>query len=249
MLFVAQRIHRLPETLVAIGDQFAAGSEPLQWGLLPRRLGAVDQIENRRIGDEEAAIDETAIAVGLFLERANAVAVKFKGSKSTGRLDGRNRRFLAMTTMEIDQGRDVDRGYAVTVSEAEGLCRVDIVADRLQPAAGLGVRPGFHQGDPPRLAPVLVDFQRVLLEVDRDVGGVQEVIGEIFLDQITLVAKADDEIVHPVGRIDFHDVPKYRHTADLDHRLRTHRRFLAEPRPEASCQNNRLHRLRPPLLP
>ncbi len=54
-------------------------------------------------------------------------------------------------------------------------------------------------------------------EVDGYVGLVQKIIGKIFFDDIAFVAQANHKIIEPVGRINFHDVPQNRHTANLDH--------------------------------
>jgi hypothetical protein len=35
----------------------------------------------------------------------------------------------------------------------------------------------------------------------------QKIIGEIFLDDVTLVAAANDEIMNTVGGVHLHDVP------------------------------------------
>src|SRR5205823_12723609 len=56
------------------------------------------------------------------------------------------------------------------------------------------------------------------------------------------VAGADDELVDPVSRVDLQDVPEDRLPADLDHGLRAHSTFFADPRAEATRQDRRLHR-------
>jgi hypothetical protein len=35
-----------------------------------------------------------------------------------------------------------------------------------------------------------------------------EIVGKIFLDDVTLVAAADNKIIDSVSRIDLHDVPQ-----------------------------------------
>src|SRR6185369_229865 len=87
------------------------------------------------------------------------------------------------------------------------------------------------------LTPVLVNLHGVLFEINGDVRRVQEVIGEILLDQITLVSKADDEIVYPVKRIGLHDVPEYRLPADFHHWLRAYRCLFAQPCAETTGKN------------
>jgi hypothetical protein len=47
----------------------------------------------------------------------------------------------------------------------------------------------------------------------------KKIIREVLFYNVTLVTAADNEIIHSVSRINFHDVPKDRFTGDLDHRL------------------------------
>ena len=77
--------------------------------------------------------------------------------------------------------------------------------------------------------------------VDRHVGGVQEVVGEILLDHVALVAEADDEIVDAVMGVDLHDVPEDRLAADLDHRLRPQVGFLGDAGAQAAREDDRFH--------
>ena len=77
--------------------------------------------------------------------------------------------------------------------------------------------------------------------VDRHVGSVEEVVGEILLDHIALVAEADDEILDAVMGVDLHHVPENRHAADLDHRLGPEVRFLRNAGAQAARQNDRFH--------
>src|SRR5262249_31719729 len=80
---------------------------------------------------------------------------------------------------------------------------------------------------------------------ERDVRHVQRVVGEILLDEIALVAEADDEVVEAVGGVDLHDVPQDRPAADLDHRLRTEMRLFADARAHAAGEDHDLHGLAP----
>ena len=63
-----------------------------------------------------------------------------------------------------------------------------------------GVLAGVDQGDAPGVGYGVVDGHAVVGEVEGDVGGVQEVVGEELLDDVALVAEADDEVVDAVGR-------------------------------------------------
>ena len=54
-------------------------------------------------------------------------------------------------------------------------------------------------------------------EVKGDVGVVEKVVREVFLDDVAFVAAADDEVINAVRRIHFEDVPQNRATSDLNH--------------------------------
>jgi hypothetical protein len=88
-----------------------------------------------------------------------------------------------------------------------------------------------------------VDLDGVAGEVEGHVARVQVVVREELLDDVALVAQADDEVVDPVGRVDLHDVPEDRLVADLDHRLRAHAGLLAHARAEAAGEDHGLHRV------
>jgi hypothetical protein len=75
---VAQRIHRLPEALVPIRHQLAALSKLLQRLLLPNRFRPLEQIDDRRVDDKEAAGDPAAVSCRFFLEAKDAVAFEFQ---------------------------------------------------------------------------------------------------------------------------------------------------------------------------
>ena len=65
-------------------------------------------------------------------------------------------------------------------------------------------------------------------EIVCNVRGVQEVVREIFLDDVLLVARADDELVKTVVAVQLHDVPQNRHPAQLHHGLRLELAFFTD---------------------
>ena len=69
----------------------------------------------------------------------------------------------------------------------------------------------------------------------------QEIIREIFLDDVALVAEADDELRDAEGRVELHDVPEDGLRADLHHGLRARVRFLGDARALAAGENHALH--------
>ena len=144
--------------------------------------------------------------------------------------------------MEGEQSGDIDIGNAVAVSEAEGLFVLHIGQDALEAAAGHGGSAGIDQRDAPGLGDVAVHLHLVVHDVDGDIGGVEIVVGEIFLDEIALVAQAHDEVVDAVVGVDLHDVPQDGAAADLHHRLGPKGRFFTEPGAKTAGENNCLHK-------
>jgi hypothetical protein len=69
----------------------------------------------------------------------------------------------------------------------------------------------------------------------------QEVVGEILLDQIALIAATNHEVVNTMGRIQFHDVPEDRLAPDFDHWFGPEVGFLGDSGSEASGENHCFH--------
>jgi hypothetical protein len=104
------------------------------------------------------------------------------------------------------------------------LVGVEVLGDAAEAAAGAGVVAGVDEGDAPGLGDGVVDGHLVVRHVEGDVGGVQEVVGEVLLDDVALVAAADDEVVDAVLGVELEDVPEDGAAADLDHGLGCFRR-------------------------
>ena len=81
-------------------------------------------------------------------------------------------------------------------------------------------------------------LQLVVAQVDGDVRVVEEVVGEVLLDRVALVAETDHEVVDPEVRVELHDVPEDRASAELHHRLRSNDRLFAETRAESAGQDD-----------
>ena len=146
--------------------------------------------------------------------------------------------------MEGDFGADVDVRQAVAVGHAERLARVQVLAHLQQPAAGHGLLAGVHQRDLPRLAAAIVVLDPVLPHVEGHVRLVQEVVREVLLHDVTLVAEAHDEIPDAERCVGFHDVPQDGTAPDLDHGLRPDGRFFGDSGALAAREDHAFHRSR-----
>src|SRR5207302_9963213 len=79
------------------------------------------------------------------------------------------------------------------------------------------------------------------MHVEGHIGGIQEIVGEVLLDDIALVPAADDEVINAVLGIDFQDVPEDGAATNLDHRLGPDNRLFRKPRAEPACEYYRFH--------
>ncbi len=194
-----------------------------------------------RAKHEVAAVDQRAITLGLFLETDDAVLLDVERTEAPRRVSGGQRRDLAVLAVEIDRCADIDVGDTVAVGEAEGFLVANVLGHAQQAAASHRVVAGVDEGHVPWLGALVMHLHAVRAHVESHIRHVQEVVGEVLLDDVALVATADHEVVDAVVRIGLQDMPEDRLAADLDHRLRAQGGFLAEARAEAAGQYDCFH--------
>jgi len=153
--------------------------------------------------------------------------------------------------VERNRSRNVDIGDAVSVGHTEGLIAVQILRDPLQASSRAGRVAGIDQSDAPGLSDGLMHCHLVAVHVEGHIGGMQEIVGKILLDDVALVAAADDEVVDAVLGIDLQDVPKNGPPANLDHRLGPDNRLFGKARAKAAREYYGFHSKTPSanLLP
>jgi hypothetical protein len=106
-----------------------------------------------------------------------------------------------------DGSGDVDVGNAIAVGHAERFVAFDELCNFLKPSAGSGLIACVDQRDAPGFGHGVVHRHLVFGHVKGDIRGVQKVVGEVLLDDVALVAAADDEVVDPVSGVELEDVP------------------------------------------
>ena len=84
-------------------------------------------------------------------------------------------------------------------------------------------------------------LHRIGAHVEGHVAHVQEIVGAVFLDHITLIAAADHKLIDAVGTEDLEDVPEDRPAADLHHRLGLEVGFITDAGAEATRQDHGFH--------
>src|SRR5687768_4665198 len=99
-----------------------------------------------------------------------------------------------MSLMEIQNTAHWDISYSVAIRKHKCLI-VYMWLDPFYPSACHGINPCIYQRYFPRLGMRIMNFYRVVGEVDRHIGFMKEIIRKIFLDVITLVSQADHEVI------------------------------------------------------
>ncbi|MCG3771106.1 MAG: hypothetical protein JW384_02286 [Nitrosomonadaceae bacterium] len=133
-----------------------------------------------------------------------------------------------MLPVKLDQSGNIDICETVSIGTAKILA-VEVWGNALDPPSSHRVVAGIYQRYAPWFRAVLVDLHPVVRHVEGHIRHMEKVVSEIFLDYISLIAQAHDEIVDAVGRINFHDVPQDRLATYLDHWLWLNNSFFSQP--------------------
>src|ERR1035437_5147772 len=199
--------------------QLPHGCETNERRSFPAGAIAFDEIEAARRKNKKATIDHAAIAARLLDESGHLVPSTFQCSVAAGRTHRRDRGQRAVAMVKFNGRSNVQIAYSIAIGEAKRLFVLYVFCDALEAPTGLCVFSGINLRHAPWLGLSLVYDHAVVRHVEGDLGHMQEIIGEILLDDIALVAAADHEIIGAMRRIDLYDVPENGFAADLDHRL------------------------------
>ena len=145
-----------------------------------------------------------------------------------------------VTLVKLKQLAQIDVGDTVAIGQHETF-GTEPRLQALDAAAGRRVETGRYQVYLPIIERTTMVFDSAAAEVDRHSAIVQRVRREVTLDHIALVAQRHAELAKAVVGVDLHDVPEYRASADLDHRLRPSLGFLHKTRAETPCENDYFH--------
>ena len=204
--------------------------EPLKRPLLPHRRVVGDVVQRLRLQHKETAVDPCAVALRLLLERVHPRlrAAERQNAESARRLRRHQGGQRPLAAVEINEVADVDVADAVAIRHAEGAV-FHIIGDPLEPPARHRLFARLHDSNGPAFDAVLQHFQPVVLQVEAAVAVTQEIIREVFLDDVALVPAAHNKLINAVGGVNLHDVPQNRSAADFNHRLRLDDGFFAQP--------------------
>ena len=148
---------------------------------------------------------------------------------------------FAVAAVKPDRLCNVEIRHPISIGETERVFVLQIFRDTLQSATSHGAVAGIDQCHAPRFGVFAVHLHLVVGHTEGDIRHVQKVVGEIFLDDVALVAAADHEIVHAMRRIHLHDVPQNRLATHFDHRFRPQVRLLRDAGSQASRKDHGFH--------
>ena len=103
IVFITQRIHRLPEPIVKVNAELAVRSQPFHRLALPHGRVAGDVVADLGRQHEEPAVDPSAIAERLLLEPGDPIALVAQRAKAARRLCSRDGRQQAAAAVLVDR--------------------------------------------------------------------------------------------------------------------------------------------------
>src|SRR6266702_1216330 len=241
LLLVAEGVHCLPEAVVEEGLHLTPGDEGLDDLALEHPAVVLDLLDHLGRQDKEAAVDPSAFVFGLLLEGVDVVVFQSEGAEPGDGLDAGEGDELAVFLVKSDAGLDIDVGEAIAVGHAEGIFPFDIFGDTAETASGARVISGVDQGDAPGLGDGVMNGHLVAGDVEGDVGGMQKIVGEKFLDDVALVPEADDEVVDALLGVELEDVQEDGASTNFDHGLGADGGFFTETCAETAGEDDRFH--------
>ena len=121
--------------------------------------------------------------------------------------------------MECYEFCDIDIAHTVAIGHAKYFFMLNMLGHAFQASACHGFFARVYKCHAPRFRLLLVHFHFVVRHVKSHIGHMQEIVGEIFLDDVAAVTAANDKVVHAVRGIHFHDVPQNGAPTNFNHWL------------------------------
>ena len=194
-LLVLERVHALPETGALVGQQGLLLNQPLK-GLPHQFLARLQIAEDLLAHHEEATVDPNVAAT----QRANlpdhALRLDVDNVKTRSGLHQQQRSDGVALPEGLQHGREWDIAQAVAVVREKHVFALQVGLDRFEPLADVGVGSGLHEGDRPvvDIAAQQVDLLPAV-RPDKIVGDGFIVVQEVVLDDVALVAEAENEVL------------------------------------------------------
>src|SRR5208282_1094103 len=227
-----------------ISHQLPIVGKPLQRFLLEDAIVTPKIIEHTAM-EHKKACARAAADFCLFLKLGYATCrVRIDDSEAGTRRDSRDRGQLAVAFVEFKQLSDVYITHAIAIGQHEEIV-TDVLFNPLHPSAGHRGLSGIDEGDLKVLfaMDVFVLNLGVPAEAEGEIVVHRLIVQEIFLDHVAAVSEAEHKIGKTIVRIQLHNMPKDRTTADFHHGLGAILSFLAQTGTEPSAQHHYFHEI------
>jgi hypothetical protein len=245
VVLVPQCIHGLPEPRMSESSQLAVRGKLAKGRLFPSRLIPIHYIvECLGLQDEESSVYEGRLALRLFIEalnQAGGAVVDGDDAEPARRSYSCEGGESAVAPMEPDECGDVDIRDSIAIGHAEGIV-CDMVTDTSQPAACHSVEAGLDHGDLVILGGACKYLIGVVAQVEGYVAVVDEVIVKETGDDVSLVTRADNELIYPMVPVHLHNVPDDGLASYLHHGFRLQSRFLGNSGTQPTGKNHCFHK-------
>ena len=244
-LLILEGVHRLPVAEVPMRQQLALGDEPLE-RLHDEFVAGMDVVEDLAAEREVAGVEPDR-RVGERLDRgAQSVIGHARHMERLGRVDDHERADQAAGMERVQVVRQPQIGQPVGIVRQELVLAMQVGLDTHQPLADGRLRPGVGEGDVP-----VVDVRAQQPDVTAAaaqhevVRGPLLVVEEVLLDDLALVAQAEDELLVAEIGVVLHEMPQDRSVADLHHRLGHRIAVLANAHALSAAEEDDLHSAQP----
>src|SRR5688500_1042871 len=235
----------MPEPIMLEHHELTVPDELPHWVLLQHDVVALREIvEQLATAGEESGGDTPPAHLGLLVESSDAtLGVVRQLAEAAGGMHTGDSEDLPMRPMILLQCAEIDIADAIAVRQKKIPIVADILTDLRNPGPRHRAQSRISERDLPPGIGVNVSKPRRLgrPEHEREVVRVGLVVQEEVFDRVAFVPEAQDELLVSPGGVVLHDVPKDRQPADRNHWLGDVIGDVANPRPEATRENDGLH--------
>src|SRR2546426_4109571 len=246
-LLVPERVHGLPEPVVAVRQQLILGEEPLK-RIHHEVVAGAQVVEDLRAKNEEAAVDAQAGLPDSLDARHLPVVVRHDKVIAELRPDAEVARDPVAPPEMLKLRRERQVGEAVAVVREELLLTGEMWLDGLEALPDVRADPRVDEGDSPIADVALQELEPppalAQHEVVRDAF---VIVPEVALDEVRAVAEAEDEVLVPEVSVVLHHVPEDRAIPNRHHRLRDVLVVVPQAHPQTTAEQHDLHSSPPAL--
>lgn len=206
-------------------------------------LARAHVIEDFLLEDEEATVDGETGAGGVLEHTHGAVVVQVHVVEGELRFDAEKARSFVGLAEELDhlaQRRVRQTIRIIRQKQIVGAQIIQVFFHRLQPHADVGGEPGVREGDLP-VVNIGLEQLRLAVFQHKVVGQRFVVIQEVVLDDMGVMAQAQNEFLVAMMGVVLHQVPQNGAMADRHHGLGNVVGIFPQPHAETTTKQYHFH--------